>query len=145
MVERDAVSLSPGQAAQKTSRWAKTMTKWLITRSRQTGVKWQLVEFGGRTGSESRGIVDIIAIRKDHRSANESLKRGDLFDIVLIQTKGGGARPPTETDIERLIKVKKHHRAKAIVLGDWDKGKMLRLRKLVGRKWVAVQPGEVFG
>jgi hypothetical protein len=69
------------------------MTKWLITKSGEAGVRWRFVQFGGVTGSESRGIVDILAIRKNHRTIRDGLKRGDLLDIVLIQVKGGSARP----------------------------------------------------
>ena len=62
----------------------------VITYTRQSGVKWNLVEFGGKTGSESRGIVDLVAIRKDYKPHQRGLKQGDLFDIILIQVKGGG-------------------------------------------------------
>jgi len=42
---------------------------------------------------EWRGIVDVIAIRKDtSHSDHELLKSGDLLDIILIQTKGGSDR-----------------------------------------------------
>jgi hypothetical protein len=35
-------------------------------------------------------VVDLIAIRKDtSHPSNKILKRGDLFDVVLIQIKGG--------------------------------------------------------
>lgn len=84
--------LSPGKKAQKTARWARIMTKWLITYTRRRGVKWNLVEFGGKTGSESRGIVDLVAIRKNHKIHKKGLKQGDLLDIVLIQVKGGRAK-----------------------------------------------------
>ena len=43
--------------------------------------------------------VDVIAIRKDtSQPVNRALKRGDLFDIILIQIKGGSARGPTQED-----------------------------------------------
>src|SRR5205823_5735680 len=95
-------TMSPGRKAQHTARWARTMTKWLVTYSRRTGAKWNLVEFGGTTRSEARGIVDMIAIRKDHRHNGPALKRGDCFEIVLIQTKGGFSRRPTVDDVARL-------------------------------------------
>jgi hypothetical protein len=53
--------LTPGEKAQYTAKWARTMTKWLITYTRRKGVRWNIVEFGGVTGSESRGIVDLLA------------------------------------------------------------------------------------
>lgn len=101
--------MSAGKKAHHTAKWARTMTKWLITYSRHTGAKWNLVEFGGRTRSEARGIVDLIAIRKDHRRDGPGLKRGDLFEIVLIQTKGGSAPRPKPDDVARLRKVAKLH------------------------------------
>ena len=48
-------------------------------------------------GHESAGIVDLMAIRKDHGTHNSKFKRGDLFEIILIQIKGGGARLPDRT------------------------------------------------
>jgi hypothetical protein len=103
--------LSPSQKAHKTARWARIMTKWLVTYSCKTGVKWRFVEFGGRTGAESYGIVDIVAIRKNHRPSDPDVKRGDLFEIVLIQAKGGSAPWPSESDIDRLAATANFHRA----------------------------------
>jgi len=120
------------------------MTKWLITYSGKAGVKWRLVEFGGITGAESRGIIDILAIRKNHKEM-KGVKRGDLFDLVLIQTKGGQAAHPSASDIERLRKVAKYHHAKAIVLAAWKIGEKLNLHRLDGRAWTPVEPAEIFG
>lgn len=137
--------LSPGKKAHHTAKWARTMTKWLVTYSRRAGAKWNLVDFGGRAKAESRGIVDLIAVRKDHRHDGHGVKRGDLFDIVLIQTKGGSAPRPTRHDIARLSRVAKHHRAKAVVLAEWRRGEKLELFKLVGRNWKSVSADEIFG
>jgi hypothetical protein len=118
------------------------MTKWLVTHSHTKGAKWRLVEFGGKTGAESYGIVDMIAIRKDHRK----VPRGDLFELVLIQVKGGGARMPSAADVDRLMAVKKHHRAKEVILAEWRLGTKLSVKRLVGRGWVDVtHASEVFG
>jgi hypothetical protein len=46
-----------------------------------------LVDFVGKAKSEARGIVDMIAIRKDHRHNGPDFKGGDRFEIVLIQSK----------------------------------------------------------
>ena len=138
------VVLSPSGKAAKTARWAITMTKWLITISRQAGVKWVLVEFGGVTGAESRGIVDMIAIRKNHKQI-EGLKRGDLFDIVLIQTKGGSAAPPSTDDIHRLKAVAKYHKANAVVLAEWKIGSKPNLYRLDGVDWTPVKAADIFG
>jgi len=137
--------LSPGQKAQKTARWARIMTKWLITYSRRNGAKWRFVEFGGITGAESYGIVDILAIRKDHTTKKEGIKRGDLFDLVLIQTKGGSATFPSDSDIARLIKAAAHHRAKAVVLAEWKLGTKPNLYQLVDRTWKLTNPVDIFG
>ena len=143
---RDPVTVfSPGQKAQKTARWARIMTKWLITYSRRNGAKWRFVKFGGITGAESYGIVDILAIRKDHKPKKEGIKRGDLFDLVLIQTKGGNARFPSDSDIARLIKAADHHRAKAVVLAEWKLGTKPNLYQLVDRTWQLTNPVDIFG
>ena len=138
------VVLSPAAKAAKTARWARTMTKCMISLSRRAGVKWVLVEFGGLAGGESRGIVDIIAIRKNHKEV-DGFKRGDLFDIVLIQTKGGSAARPSAEDIQRLRAVAKYHRAKAVVLAEWKKGSNPSLCRLDRTQWTPVQPLEIFG
>jgi hypothetical protein len=142
---RAAKTLCPGRKALHTAKWARTMTKWLVTYSRRTGAKWQLVEFGGKSRAESRGIVDLIAMRKNHREAAAGLKRGDLFEIVLIQTKGGSAPMPTASDIARLAKVAKYHRAKAVILAVWQRGEKLELFQLKRGRWLPVNPSEIFG
>lgn len=136
---------SPGKKALHTAKWARIMTKWLVTYSRRTGARWNLVEFGGKTGAEARGIVDMIAIRKDHRSEVAGVKRGDLFEIVLIQTKGGSAPRPTADDVRRLQRVATYHKARAVVLAEWQKGERLDLFKLSRGSWQPVKPRAVFG
>lgn len=142
---RTPEKMSPGNKAHHTAKWARTMTKWLVTYSRRTGAKWNLVDFGGKTKAEARGIVDMIAIRKDHRHDGPALKRGDLFEIVLIQTKGGSAPRPTPDDVARLSRVAKHHRAKAVILAEWRRAEKLELFKLNGTHWQSVSPDEIFG
>ena len=117
------IRLSPGQQAKKTGQWAKTMTKWLITYSTKGGKKWHFVSFEGAKGGESRGIVDFVAIRRDHKYCEPPLKIGDLFEIILIQVKGGSASKPTPDEITRLLKVGKYYKAKKIILSNWQKGK----------------------
>ncbi|MBX3305625.1 MAG: hypothetical protein KF751_06160 [Nitrospira sp.] len=137
--------MTPGRKAQQTARWARIMTKWLVTRSCRGGAKWQVVNFNGSQGSESAGIVDLLAIRKDHRSEQAKLKRGDLFEIALIQTKGGSARRPTRPDVLRLYRVAKHYHAKAVVLAEWQCGRKLAFFKLDKWEWKPVDPSAVFG
>ena len=138
-------TLSPGRKAQHTAKWARTMTKWLITFSRRAGARWAVVDLGGKTKAESRGIVDLLAVRKDHGNEGRGLKRGDLFEFVLIQTKGGSAPNPTPQDIARLARVAEHHRAKAIVLAVWRRGATLDLFRLEGNRWTPVAATDVFG
>ena len=78
--------------------------------------------FPGPAGRESAGIVDLMAIRKDHSKSNGKFKRGDLFEIILIQIKGGGARWPNADDIRRLRAVAKRYSAKDVILAEWTKG-----------------------
>ena len=137
-------SLSPPEKAAKTARWAITMAKAFISIAGKDGVKWRLVEFSGPTGTESRGIVDVLAIRKNHQNI-EGFKRGDLFDIVLIQSKGGSAAPPSPDDIKRLEAVARYHRARAIVLVEWKRKEKLNFYRLVGTDWKQFKPAEIFG
>lgn len=138
------LELTPGRKAHHTAKWARTMTKWLITKSGSAKVRWRFVEFGGKNGDESYGIVDIIAIRKNHRVVKQGLKRGDLLDIVLIQVKGGSSRRPSENDLDRLTAVAEEHRARAVVLAEWNKGKQPVLYELLGRHWTQCEPSQIF-
>jgi hypothetical protein len=72
---------------------------------------WHLLSFTGRAGSESTGVVDLMAVRKDHGKPPHGLKRGDALQIILIQAKGGSAAMPTAEDAERLRIVALHHGA----------------------------------
>src|SRR5271165_4885170 len=76
-----------------TTRWAITMAKVRIRQAsaQKPWPRWHLLTFSGREGGESRGVVDLIAIRKDHRQPRGRTKRGDTFQIILIQVKGGFA------------------------------------------------------
>jgi len=130
--------------AHRSARWAKTMTKWLISRNRKGGVKWHVVNFVGSHNAESRGIVDLLAIRKNHRTYNEKIKRGDSFEIILLQVKGGSAPFPTKEDIARLKEVSKYHHAKAIVLSEWKPKKKLQLYMLKQNRWIETKPNEIF-
>jgi hypothetical protein len=118
---KQLVEQSPAQKIFRTAKGARMMTKWLISHSSKGGVKWQVATFTGKRGQESAGIVDMIAIRKRHGASDLSEHRGDLFEIILIQVKGGGAKFPSEQDVKRLFKVKQHHRADKVVLTVWKR------------------------
>ena len=95
--------------------------------------RWQLVTFCGADGGESVGVVDMIAVRKDHRDLLPGTKRGDRLQIVLIQVKGGRAAMPTREDGHRLRAVARHHRAQKVLLATWAKGTAAQFFKLRNR------------
>ena len=108
---------SPSRKAVDTTRWTEILFRAL---SNRVARGWRFVSFRGEGGGEWRGIVDVLAIRKDTaHSDHHLLKSGDLFDIVLVQMKGGSAKAPSATDIARLRAVARRYRAKAIVLFSW--------------------------
>jgi hypothetical protein len=120
---------SAQQSAAKTARWAVTMTKVRIARF-IAKTKWQLVTFVGPAGGESVGIVDMMAVRKNMAPSEPPGKRGDRFEIVLIQVKGGIAQFPSDDDITRLRSVGKAYRAKAILLAQWKRGSQVQFFSL---------------
>jgi hypothetical protein len=144
----------------RTAKWATTMTRWAIgfeTNGRRLGSRtvkptrrWQLVGFPGPAGRESAGIVDLIAIRKNHGKPNGKLKRGDLFEIILIQIKGGGARRPTLDDLRRLRAVAKRYNARDVALSEWVKGRGPKFYWLDRNQhdpntvWEEIDPGILF-
>lgn len=127
--------------ASRTARWAVTMTKVRIRRV-MSRTRWQLVTFCGKAGGESIGVVDLLAVRKDHGNPIPGTKRGDNFQIILIQVKGGSAAMPTSEDALRLRAVAKRHRARHVLLASWKRGtavKFFRLRRTKSaRQWAEV-------
>jgi hypothetical protein len=154
------MELSAAEKAKLTAKWATTMTRWhigFVTNGKRLGSvkvkptrRWQLVGFPGPGGQESAGIVDLLAIRKDHGSVNGHFKRGDLFEIILIQIKGGGARRPNADDIRRLRAVAKRYSAKDVILAEWVKGSHQNFYRLDKKTadaktaWKQVDPGVIF-
>jgi hypothetical protein len=111
---------TPVEKAHTTGRWAETLFRALSTR---VAKRWQFISFRGTGKDEWRGVVDVLAIRKDTTQPTATdLKRGDLFDLVLVQIKGGSARLPSPEDCARLQAVAKFYGAKAVVLFTWVKG-----------------------
>jgi hypothetical protein len=127
--------------AANTARWAVTMTKVRIRRV-LSRTRWQLVTFYGKSGGESRGVVDLLAVRKDHGTPLGGTKRGDALQLILIQVKGGSAAMPTSEDATRLRAVAKRHCARGVLLATWTKGveaKFFRLRpKSARHRWAEV-------
>jgi hypothetical protein len=125
------------QKAARTARWAVTMTKVRI-RQVVSRTRWQLVTFYGKSGAESVGVVDLLAVRKHHGEPHQGSRRGDCLQIILIQVKGGSAAKPTLEDAARLRIVAKRHGARHVLLATWQKGTAARFFRL--RRATASEP-----
>jgi hypothetical protein len=134
------------QLAAYTARWAVTMTKVCIRQAAAAAPfpRWHLLTFAGPGGGESRGVVDMIAIRKDHSDPLPGIKRGDLFQIILIQVKGGFAARPTAEDGKRLTIVARRHGACGVLLATWKKGSAARFFALRQSRWNEVSDLRMF-
>ncbi|PKO70231.1 MAG: hypothetical protein CVU22_02515 [Betaproteobacteria bacterium HGW-Betaproteobacteria-16] len=126
---KEPETLTKGQLAAitaiKTAALATALAKaHLIRESRKHGGRWQWVDFPGPKGRESAGIVDILAIRKrwDVSGMPEDvvLKHLDVFDIMLIQVKGGRAKMPSAADIARMERVADLYRIDKVLLYQWN-------------------------
>jgi hypothetical protein len=137
-------SISAVRKAATTDRWTEILFRALAGR---VAKRWRFVSFRGAAGGEWRGIVDMVAIRKDtSQSDHELLKRGDLFQLILIQMKGGGARRPTDAEVRRLRAVRTRYRAKAVVLFSWYKGRGCTFHTLArSGRWKKSGSREIFG
>lgn len=128
-----------------TGKMANTLAKALAKRYSH---RWQFVDFLGPAGRESAGVVDIIAIRKSGgKPTIEGLKSLDLFDIILIQVKGGSAAMPKSEDISRLKKVQAHYHAHDVVLFQWNKKSNLTKFSILDEmnNWKDKTPADIFG
>jgi hypothetical protein len=130
--------------AGNTDRWTEILFRALAAR---VAKRWRFVSFRGIGGREWRGVVDVLAIRKDtSHSDHDLLRSGDLFDIILIQMKGGSARRPSAIEIQRLIAVARRYHAKGIVLFVWKRAKGCDFYKLTDRaSWTLSSAKEIFG
>jgi len=120
--------------AHATGKWAEIIFRALSSR---VAKRWKFVSFRGANQSEWRGVVDLIAIRKSTaQPPGDLLKRGDLFEIVLIQIKGGSARSPSENDCRRLREVAEVYQAKAVAQFQWRRGESSKFFELdADLKW----------
>jgi hypothetical protein len=127
--------------AAHTARWAVTMTKVRIRHAitDKPWPHWHLLAFTGKGGRESKGVVDLIAIRKDHGRPVKGMKRGDALQIILIQVKGGNAAKPTADDAIRLRAVARRHGACGILLATWKKGSATRFYSLHAEQWREIE------
>ena len=130
--------------ARETDKWTEIIMRAITTK---VSKRWRFVSFRSKSGREWRGIVDVIAIRKDTSDpGRKPLNRGDIFEIILIQMKGGSAKFPTLEDKQRLKKVSKHHRASNIVLFEWKRGKKSQFYVLTNKlDWKEIDAAELFG
>ena len=122
MIEQPTLTKGQLAAVKSHAVWkmANTLTKAL---ARRYSKRWQFVDFLGPNGRESKGIVDILAIRKSGKTPSiEGLKKLDLFEILVIQVKGGNAAKPNTAEIDRLRRVAAYYHATKIVLFQWKKG-----------------------
>ena len=135
---------TPQAKAANTDRWTEILFNSLSARAAQ---RWRFVSFRGLGGGEWRGIVDILAIRKDTTvSKHDLLKSGDLFDFILVQMKGGSARKPNASEIARLRAVAKRYRAKEIVLFSWKRARECKFETLGrGDDWKLSSASAIFG
>lgn len=136
--------MTPAEKALKTATWARTMTKVIISRNNNKPPFWHVINFLGAGKQESGGIIDLLAIRKDHGKTS-TLPKGDGFEIILVQVKGGSAKNPSENDLRRMEAVKKRYGAKMVVLSSWLKGSVAKLRVLSNGVWGdPVDPDSIF-
>ena len=132
------------QKAFATDKWTEIIMRAITKKIAQ---RWRIVTFRGPNKREYRGIVDAIAIRKDTSRPNMcNLKRGDLFEIMIIQMKGGGAKFPNIAEKRRLKEVAKYYRAKDIILFEWKNGKKTQFYSLnTNLEWKEKTTLELFG
>jgi hypothetical protein len=139
---------SSADKAIRRDKWTEILFRAL---SNRIAKRWRFVSFRGVKGGEWCGIVDIIAIRKDTaKSYDEVLRKGDLFEIILVQLKGGSADMPTEGDIQRLKGVRERYHAEEVVLFEWRqrglKGtKTCCFSVLKGDYWEDLTAEDIFG
>lgn len=144
--ERKKRKAAPKKAA-LAAKWAEIMTKQLIRCKSEK--YWQIVSFKGLKGkgSESTGIVDAIAIRKDHKSKSKVFQPGDHFDIVIIQIKGSEKRAgwPSKCDNRRMCEVGKFYHAKC-VLSRWQRYDLRKVYLLdeSSLEWKDIKPEQIF-
>jgi hypothetical protein len=136
--------LLPHEKAHATGRWSEIIFRAL---SAKVADRWKFVSFRGAGHGEWRGIVDVLAIRKNTaQPRHTALKRGDLFDIILIQMKGGGARSPNASELRRLRQVARHYQAHKVVLFEWRLGVSSHFSVLGPRdRWQLSTGREIFG
>jgi hypothetical protein len=75
--------------AHATARNAKLFTKYALGKA-----GWKVASLDSRNGFEYKGVVDLVAVKRNNRSPDE-------LTIMLVQVKGGSARV-TKDELLRL-------------------------------------------
>jgi len=85
---------TPSQLAAHTAKWAVIMAKVAIRQAIADNPwpHWHILSFTGPAGSESRGVVDLMAVRKDHGKPLPGTKLGNR----------SGERPDRGAHLQRL-------------------------------------------
>ncbi len=136
-------SILAWKKAGNTDRWTEILFRALTAR---VAKRWRFVSFRGESGGEWRGVVDVLAIRKNtSRPAHPLLKSGDLFEFILVQMKGGRARRPSHEEIQRLRLVARRYGARAIVLYAWKRQERSDFFALKRGEWKPSTREELFG
>jgi hypothetical protein len=125
-----------------TEQYTEILFRALVSRVAKT--RWRFEAFRGPGGRPPAGIVDAIAMRKDHRKAKGG-SRGDRFQFILVQMKGGNAPRPTDKDKERLRRAKAYYAAKEVVLFEWRPNKGAQFSVLNGSEWKESTAEKIFG
>jgi hypothetical protein len=136
--------LTPAEKARHTDRWTEIILRAV---SSKVAKRWRFVSFRGKGKGEWVGVVDLLALRKNTGNPNRlPLKRGDLFEIILIQMKGGSARRPSLEERRRLRTVGRHYRVKEVVLFEWSRAKATTFSILTSRlEWEESTCLAIFG
>ena len=111
----------------------------------------QFVEFKGKKGGESNGIVDLLVVKKNNdpkKTKNMDCNVNDLLDIIHIQVKGGSAGDPTEAAKKRMLIVSKYYNCRETLLSKWNPKKFNEVkfyRLNPQNEWVIVDEKTIFG
>ena len=111
----------------------------------------QFVEFTGPKGGESNGIVDLLAIKKNHdqeKTKNIGCNVNDLLDIIHIQVKGGDSSSPTPDDKRRMKIVSKYYQCRETLLSEWNPARYSEVkfsRLNPQNEWERVDGETIFG
>lgn len=100
--------------ARKTERLARTFTKYALTKE-----GYHSVSLESKRGYESKGIVDVVAVKKLHK------EDPDKMEIVLFQRKGN--LKVTEKELERLKKAVEIATIK-FGIAEYREGKMAKVK-----------------